>query len=343
LNNINIQYKHITKCYGDQEEGRVIMSIDIELKTLKIMQAIEEEGSISKASKALYISQPALTQYIKRIEGGLSFPLYDRENGKCIPTKAAKVLLKEGELLLEQYETMMKKVSAAANSEVVNIQMGWPTGYTGQYLSSIMSSASQLESSNIQVTENLVETLIDLLLHKKLDILLLPALYFHPDLVYSTIRREEFYLAVPKGHPANKIIDPDGVEGYADLSALRDMPFISLSADAYKKFIAPFFNEAGYDPNIIFRCSNWYGSHSLVEDGLGLSIIPYWFAEKVSEKINYYHIDSKLPTYRIFACVTHKNQVISSQLQSFIDHVKNTYGDQYANTPFDYSVLTQKI
>lgn len=319
------------------------MAIEIELKTLRIMLAIEEEGSISKASKVLYISQPALTQYIKRIEEGLSFPLYDRENGRCIPTKAARVLLEEGKMLLEQHDSMIKKMVTAANSEVVNIQLGWPTGYTAQYLSSIMSSSFHLKSLNVQVTENLVETLIQLLLHKKLDVLLLPALYFHPDLVYSTIRREEFYLAVPKGHMANKIIDPNNVKGYADLSALKDMPFISLSADAYKKFIAPFFNEAGYDPNIVFHCSNWYGSHSLVEEGVGLSIVPYWFAEKGHEKVNYYHIQSKHKTHRIFACVTHKNQVTSPQLQVFIEHIKNTYGDRYANIPFDYSNLSQKV
>jgi len=319
------------------------MAIDVELKTIKIMLAIEQEGSFSKAAEVLYISQPALTQYIKRIESVLSFPLYNRENGKCVPTKAAKILLKEGKLLLEQYESMLKKMNDAVDSKVVNIQLGWPTGYTVQYLNSIMSSISNLESINVQVTENLVETLIQLLLQKKLSVLLIPALYFHPDLVYTTIRREEFYLAVPKKHIANTLINKNGPTDYASLSDLKDMPFISLSANAYKKFIDPLFHEAGYNPNIIFNCTNWYSSHSLVEDGLGLSIVPYWFAEKGHEKINYYRIQSKQRAYRILACVFHRDQLVSPELKGFIDHIKNIYGDQYAHLPFDYSNLNQNI
>ncbi|ADO81847.1 LysR family transcriptional regulator [Ilyobacter polytropus] len=319
------------------------MAIDVELKTIKIMLAIEQEGSFSKAAEVLYISQPALTQYIKRIESVLSFPLYNRENGKCVPTKAAKILLKEGQLLLEQYDSMLKKMNNTVDSKVVNIQLGWPTGYTVQYLNSIMSSISNLESINVKVTENLVETLIQLLLQKKLNVLIIPALYFHPDLVYTTIRREEFYLAVPKNHVANTIINKDRPTDYANLSDLKDMPFISLSANAYKKFIDPLFHEAGYNPNIIFNCTNWYSSHSLVEDGLGLSIVPYWFAEKGHEKINYYHIQSKQRAYRILACVFHRDQLVSPELKGFIDHIKNIYGDQYAHLPFDYSNLNQNI
>jgi LysR family hydrogen peroxide-inducible transcriptional activator len=319
------------------------MSIDIELKTIKIMLAIEQEGSISKAAKILYISQPALTQYIKRIESVLSFPLYNRENGKCIPTKAAKILLKDGKILLEQYDAMLKKMKNAASSEIVDIQLGWATGYTIQYLHSFMSSISNLTSLNVQVTENKVESLIHLLLQKKITLLLIPALYSHPDLVYTTIRREEFYLAVPKNHIANTLIRKNNPTDYADLSILKDIPFITLSAIAYKKFVDPLFNEAGYSPNIIFSCTNWYSSHSLVEDGIGLSIVPYWFAEKGHGKINYYHIQSKRRTYRILACVLNRNKVVSPELQSFIDHIKNVYGDQYAHIPFDYSNLSQKL
>lgn len=319
------------------------MQMDIELKTLKIMLAIEQEGSISKAAKVLYISQPALTQYIKRMESTLSFLLYNRENGKCIPTKAGKVLLEEGKILLEQYNAMLKKANDTANSEVMDIQLGWATGYTIQYLNSVMSNLSDLTSLNVQIVENKVESLIELLLQKKITLLLIPALYFHPDLLYTTIRREEFYLAVPKNHIANKLIKQNSPENYANLSVLKDMPFISLSTPPYIKFITSFFEEAGYNPNIIFNCTNWYSSHSLVEDGLGLSIVPYWFAEKGHEKINYYHIQSKHKTYRILACVLHKNQVVSSKLKDFIDHIKDIYGDQYAHLPFDYSNLNHKI
>ena len=45
----------------------------IELKTIQMIKAIEEEGSFQKAADVLYLSQPALSQYIKRVEKELSF------------------------------------------------------------------------------------------------------------------------------------------------------------------------------------------------------------------------------------------------------------------------------
>ncbi len=320
-----------------------MMPLDIELRTIKIMLAIEQEGSFSKAAKILYMSQPALTQYIKRVESTLSFPLYNRENGRCIPTEPAKIILEEGKLLLAQYESMLSKLDNITNAKTTDINLGWPMGYTVQYLHKIMLGKSQLNSLNVNITENSVEKLLQLLLQKKLNFVLIPALYYHPDLIYTTIRREEFYLAVPKNHIANSLINQDNVTNYADLSKLKDMHFISLYAKPYKEFIKPLFHEAGYKPNVIFKCNNWDSSHSLVEDGLGLSIVPYWFADKGHEKINYYRIQSNCLTYRTFACVFHRDQVISPEFQTFMDYVMKVYGDQYAYTPFDYSILSENL
>ena len=319
------------------------MPTEIDLKTIKIMLAIQQAGSFAKAAKVLYISQPALTQYIKRIESSLSSPLYYRENGRCIPTEAANILLTEGKSLLAQYDDMLNKLDHVTNSVNQEIRMGWATGYTVQYLNSILSNDSQFRKLNVTITEDTVEQLLQQLLQKKLNFLLIPALYYHTDLVYTTIRQEEFYLAVPKEHIANILINQNDSQGYADLSHLKDMPFITLTANPYVQFVKPLFDKAGYTPNVIFKCKNWNSSHSLVEEGLGLSIVPYWFAEKGHAKINYYRIKSNARTNRTFACVYHRDQVIYPEFQTFIDIVKKIYGDQHAYMPFDQTILNQRL
>jgi DNA-binding transcriptional LysR family regulator len=172
---------------------------------------------------------------------------------------------------------------------------------------------------------------------------LVPALYSHPDLVYQTIRREEFYLAVPSTHVANKLIKENNDSNYVDLSRLNGMPFISLYAKAYKEFISPLFIEAGYKPNVIFVCNNWNNSPSLVEMGLGLAIVPYWFAEKKHEKINYYHIKTKFRNYRLFSCVYNRKQPMTLEIQKFVNYVKDNYGDVYSKEPFEYSTLSSSF
>lgn len=315
------------------------MDLHIELRTIRIMLAIEQAGSFAKASELLYISQPALTQYIQRIEAQLSYPLYKRQKGKCIPTEAGKILLTEGKTLLDQYVDMTRKMENVAKPTNKTIKFGWPAGYTLQYLQKITSDEAEFNLPSINITEDSVENLTQQLLDKKLDFLLLPALYSHPNLVYETIRHEEFYLAVPENHVANSLIDEDENSKFATLSKFKDMPFISVAATAYKEFLSPIFHEAGFRPNNIFVCNNWDSSNSLVETGLGLSIVPYWFSEKQNNKVNYYHIKSKFPTYRIFAFAYNKTHKPSKEVEFFIKYFKENFGDEFAKEPFEYLAL----
>ena len=53
------------------------------LKQFKYVLTIAKAGSISKAADELNISQPSLSQYVKKIETELDVELFDRTNGNC--------------------------------------------------------------------------------------------------------------------------------------------------------------------------------------------------------------------------------------------------------------------
>ena len=61
----------------------------MDIKDIKYISTIVEMASFSKASKKLYISQPALSQSIRRIEAELCVPLFARDRTKVVPTAAA--------------------------------------------------------------------------------------------------------------------------------------------------------------------------------------------------------------------------------------------------------------
>src|SRR5919108_2030348 len=50
----------------------------MELGRLRVFQAVAEAGSFSRAARALYLSQPAVTQHIQALEAELGVPLFDR-------------------------------------------------------------------------------------------------------------------------------------------------------------------------------------------------------------------------------------------------------------------------
>ena len=66
----------------------------MDIKDIKYISTIVEMASFSKASKKLYISQPALSQSIRRIEAELGVPLFARDRTKVVPPLQPYKLLK---------------------------------------------------------------------------------------------------------------------------------------------------------------------------------------------------------------------------------------------------------
>lgn len=66
----------------------------MELNQINQFRIIAQTGSISKASKQLFIAQPSLSQTLKRIEDELGVQLFDRCGKKIVINDAGKIFLK---------------------------------------------------------------------------------------------------------------------------------------------------------------------------------------------------------------------------------------------------------
>jgi len=75
--------------------------------------AIAEEKSISRAAKRLYISQPALSKYLREREQKIGGALFVRARGEVIPTPLGKVYLK--------YAAEMKRLSEECSREMQKV------------------------------------------------------------------------------------------------------------------------------------------------------------------------------------------------------------------------------
>ena len=72
----------------------------MELAQLEAFLAVVRAGSFSAAAKALYRTQPAISQTIKRLEDEVGRPLFDRASRRGLLTDAGRVLAVHAERLL---------------------------------------------------------------------------------------------------------------------------------------------------------------------------------------------------------------------------------------------------
>ncbi|XVQ08896.1 LysR family transcriptional regulator [Spirillospora sp. CA-255316] len=82
----------------------------MELRQLRYLVAIADEGNIGRAAQNLYVSQPALSYALKNLEGELGVRLFERHAGGVTPTPAGRDVLTEARKTLVQAD----RVTAAA-------------------------------------------------------------------------------------------------------------------------------------------------------------------------------------------------------------------------------------
>jgi DNA-binding transcriptional LysR family regulator len=91
----------------------------VDLFELEAFVAVVREGGFSKAAKALYRTQPAVSQIIRRLEDEVGHPLFDRSSRRGVLTDAGQVLLEQAERLIN-----LKVQTLAAVADVRHLRRG---------------------------------------------------------------------------------------------------------------------------------------------------------------------------------------------------------------------------
>ena len=78
----------------------------LELKDLRLVQAVAECGSVTRAAQKVHITQSGLSHQLADLEDRVGTPLFFRLHGKMLPTPAGERLLKEAPSLLERMKSL---------------------------------------------------------------------------------------------------------------------------------------------------------------------------------------------------------------------------------------------
>ena len=98
----------------------------VELNQLRCFRLVAEMENISRAAKLLHISQPSLSQTIRRLEQEIGFPLFHREGKRIESNRAGQFLLeaaRQVEDILERTKTAIEEENGRCHP-VVSIYVG---------------------------------------------------------------------------------------------------------------------------------------------------------------------------------------------------------------------------
>lgn len=301
----------------------------MDTKAIEYVSAIIREGNVSKAAKSLFISQPALSQYVAKLESDLGIELFTRERKRLTLTRAGEIFIRDGTTMLNLYSSMCSRMCDATKLETETIHLGISQFYSKYYLPQILPSFMR-EHPNVEfsITESVTTHLEKMTENGKLDFALIPLYMRRSGMEYTIIHNDEIYLAIPGDSSINNKASFVNGQASIRLHHVRNEPFIMLKpVQTFAQMAEHLCEEAGFVPNIICQVMSWDTLNLLVGAGLGVGFVPdITIGTLPPDKApRYYRIASSLNVIRPYCIISDVNHELSDIAKLFREHVINTY------------------
>lgn len=278
-------------------------------------------GSISKAANSLFISQPAITKSIKKLENELGITLFNRTPKGVSLTENGKIFYEFIKNGVESFINGEHKLTSLKNLETGIIKIGASTTVTKYFLLPYIEKFHKLfPNIDISITNHLTNTLISNLKKGSLDLLIVnlpmkndddlevtPCAVLHDCFAGNSNYKKQ----ISKKISLNELV--------------KNYPIITQKEPSNTR---NFLNSIMRENNINFHPKFDIVSYSLVKDfakiGMGISYITKEFTEdELDNKLLFeIPIKEKIPE-RGLGIVLPKNTITSFATQKLIEIIMN--------------------
>ncbi|GAA3407352.1 LysR family transcriptional regulator [Paenibacillus hodogayensis] len=299
----------------------------MQLRDIQYTVTVARELSFSKAAHKLFVSQPALSQCIRKLEAELGTPLFIRENSTVRLTSAGELFVKEGSEILRMSERLKQRIADTGEEQ---LRIGISPFYSKLYLPRIIPAFNKLYPRvALDITEMHSAALEQLVREDKVDFSMIPLPLADSEIEYRPIYQEQILFAIPRDHELHRSLTPplSGGMPFIDLRLARNEPFIFLKKE--QKFTSMGFrlcSEAGFAPNIVFETMNWDTVDALVANGMGVGFVPEILtgSSAHAEKPTYCRMIGEHTT-RSYGVAYKKGRELSASAHNFIDVAQSSF------------------
>ena len=248
----------------------------IDAAGLRVMKAIQDEGSFTAAAVSLGYTQPAISQMVRRLEQRTGTVLVERLGRSVRLTEAGQVLARHASTVLAALDAAEEEVAAIAGLRSGRVRlMAFPSSSA-----TVVPHALALVKRrypDVVVTFTEAEPPESLAALKAGECDLAVAFSYEgidlseiqedlDSLVVTKLLDDEVRLALPEAHPLA------GQES-AELVELAEEPGIA-GCPKCRGHLVHLAREAGFAPNVAFETEDYVAVQGLVAEGLGVALIP---------------------------------------------------------------------
>ncbi|PWC39794.1 LysR substrate-binding domain-containing protein [Azospirillum sp. TSO35-2] len=243
----------------------------MDLRQLRYFAQIVESGSFSKASRCLFIAQPALSQQIAKLEGEVGKPLLNRSSKGITPTENGLALYHHARFVLRQLDQAL----SIARQEVGEIQGMVSVGLPATTVLAIgLPLMKRIREKYPGILLNVVEGMSGHIAHMmrlgQLDIAILFTNDVSSQLESTPLLEEELFVVFPE---SSGYASPERTE--ISVAEVAQIPLIlPTNAHGLRRRVVAEFDKRNLRPNVVAEIDSLSLLMSCVRDGIGATIKP---------------------------------------------------------------------
>jgi LysR family transcriptional regulator for metE and metH len=246
----------------------------LEIRDFRLVVAITEVGTLTRAGQQLNLTQSALSHQLADLEQRLGAALFERSGRRMIPNRLGARLASHGKELLQRLGDVERDVfdAAARREAVLRIATECYTCY--HWLPPVLQEFRQLHPAvDVEVVPSATARPLAALIAGRLDLSIVSSTTRDRRITFAPLFEDELLLIVAPGHrlAGRDFVDP------AELRRERVLTYSKPDeSTVYRRVLAP----AGVSPRQITPIQLTEAMIELVKSGMGVGVLARWAVQR---------------------------------------------------------------
>lgn len=234
---------------------------------IRYFLTIAEAGSFTKAAEQLFVSQPSLSAGIKKLEQELDVTLFERGGRRILLTPAGRLFKEKAQSILAEYQSVRQDLEKLKDQPT--LRLGTLHSIRSHNIAEIIGTFhKQHPKITIEICNGYLDDLQTWLECGDVDI----AITWLPEQTSDNAQllfHQPLSLAIPCDHAFAQMKS-------ICLADIDQQPYIERLSCEFWHANPKLLEAAKIQPRIVYSSNNEEWAISLVQAGMGITIMPVW-------------------------------------------------------------------
>lgn len=307
---------------------------------LYYLRVLAEEQNISKAAKRLYVSQPALTAYLNRLEKNVGIRLFDRSSSPIKVTAAGRYYISEMSKIEYQEGQLLENLKGMDYPQELSLVVGIGRNRGSVWLPHILPEVyRRFPDAHIKIVEDRDESMAEKVVHNTLDLAIIESFIYIGSLAYLQLSDEIHTLVTGCDNPDFQGLDIQSATRYCPLDVpiplISKQLFICPSVrGALNDYTQQLFQTFRLAPKEIMFIANNVTSYQLAVENVGITYLNVNYADFIqTERKPLFFMPGGEPAVRKLYAV-YKDSHMTELKRFFIEHTDKVMRQHLAEERF---------